>query len=436
MNSDFIKNKLKDYVNSGHNFFFGNNAGERTMSFVKNTSLSFSGGIVAFSVLFIANIIAARVLGPLEYGKYAVVFSIAQIFSLFFVLELDISALYFLSDNSEKKKSITSSINVMFLINIVIFIFLGIGMYQFISPPGISQFAFVSAIVMGLTFAFKRMVDAFLRIENKFKKQAISKMIESIVVVGLLVALFWIIGKQGYYSYALSIIFGGAVFIIFGGVLVRNMFVIRGATAKCINTVFHYNIFGVVGAIVNNIIKNVDKIIVVAFLGASVGGLYTVYFTASVIVGARMTQLFINVFFPAVRKKGANTQSVFKKVNILFYKTFIPLIVVASGGVLVIIILYGSQYPVRWYWVVLSGVYIAVHFFASVYGWLLSSISRDGYKKYNLSFVYGSIIYGAFLLIVFINDLFGITALLTALIIYRVVGGIVSFMELKSKLKN
>ncbi|MEA3322656.1 MAG: oligosaccharide flippase family protein [Patescibacteria group bacterium] len=428
-----MEEKIKKCVNKAHHLVFGYDAGTRTVAFTKNVSLSFSGGIIAFAILFVASVVAARILGPEEYGKYAVVFSIAQMLSLFFVLELDVSALYFLSKKDTKNKNIISSINVMFLINIAVFTFLGISLFQLFAPSDMSGIAFVGAVVMALFFALKRMVDAYLRVENRFKMQAIFKIAEAITVVSVIVMLFYVAGRTEYFSYIISIILGGTVFVVLGGVLVRNKLIVRDATMQSMNNVFGYNIFGIIGAIVNSIVKNIDKLIMVAFLGASMGGIYTVYFTASVIVGARLTQLFINVFFPTVRAHHKNKRQIFTKINTLFLKTFIPLIIIASCGVFLIILLYGSQYPIVWWWIVLGGIYIAVHFFASLYGWLLSSVSRKGYKKYNLSFVYSFLAYASILAVAFAYDLFGVTVLLVALSVYRIIGGLVSFFELKKK---
>ncbi len=429
-----MQEKIKKCVNKTHHLVFGYDAGVRTVTFTKNVSLSFSGGIIAFAILFAASVVAARVLGPEEYGKYAVVFSIAQMLSLFFVLELDVSALYFLSKKDAKNKDIISSINVMFFINIAVFTFFGISLFQLFAPSDMSSTAFVGAIVMALIFALKRMVDAYLRVENRFKMQAIFKIVEAITVVSVIAVLFYLAGRTEYFSYIISVILGGTVFVALGGVLVRDKLTVRSATVQSMNTVFGYNVFGIIGAIVNSVVKNIDKLIVVAFLGAAVGGIYTVYFTASVIIGARLTQLFINVFFPTVRAHHKNKRQIFTKINTLFLKTFIPLIIIASGGVFIIILLYGSQYPVVWWWIVLGGIYIAVHFFASLYGWLLSSVSRKGYKKYNLSFVYSFLAYAIILATAFAYDFFGVATLLSALIVYRVVGGLISFKAVQKQI--
>jgi len=431
MSKSTITNIISRCSDYAHRKLFGSRAGKRTDVFAKNISLSFSGGMITFVILFIVSIIAARVLGPEEYGRYAVVFSIAQILSLFFVLELDVSALYFLSRKSSKRREFTASISIMFFINIVIFIFLAVSIYQLFMPINISGTVFVGAIILALSFALKRMTDAFLRIEKKFKMQAVFKIAEAITVVSVLLVLFFLVEHRDYFSYILALVLGGGVFIVLGGSVVRGALAVQGATVKSVNTVFGYNVFGIIGATVNGIIKNMDKIIVVALLGVSVGGVYAVYFTASVTIGARITQLFVNVFFPTVRSSKTNVSSVFKKINIVVLKTFVPAVIVASGGVAFIIFLYGSQYQFVWLWVLLAGGYIVVHFFASLYGWLLSSMSRDGYKKHNISFVYGAIVYYGFLGVIFASGFFGITALLVALIIFRAVGGFVSFRALQ-----
>lgn len=431
MFKQIMKKRINSLIGYAHRILFNSEAGERTLTFAKNVSLSFSGGLIAFMILFGASVVAARVLGPAEYGKYAALFSVAQMLSLFYVLELDVSVLYFLSKRHKDRRSITASIVMMFFVNIVVFTFFAVSIYKFIMPVSVSQIAFIGAILVALIFAFKRITDAFLRVENLFKRQAVFKVMEAVMVVSVLSILLFVLKQREYFSYVSAIILGGTVFIILGAGTVRHMIAIRGVSTVCMNKVFEYNVFGLIGSAVNGVVKNMDKLIIIALLGASVSGVYAVYFTASVIIGARVTQLFINVFFPAVRADGVNVKKVFIKINKLCVRIVVPLAIVASGGVALVVMLYGSQYQFVWSWVILSGIYIAVHFFASLYGWLLSSISKGGYKKYNVSFVYGFVIYWAFIWIVFLNNLFGITALLCALVIYRVVGWTVAYFELK-----
>ncbi len=430
-----MKNKLKFYVNTAHRFLFGSEAGERTVIFAKNIILSFAGGLSAFAIFFAVSIMVARILGPEEYGKYSVVFSFAQILSLFFVFQLDVSTLYFLSPKSYKKSEFISSIIFLFLCNVIIFTFLAWLVYKLFMSANISYIIFGGIIILAFSFAFKSMTDAFLRAKNKFSLQAIFKVLEALTVVIVLVILFFVLKHINYFSYVWALSIGGFVFSVFGVSQIYRNFVLDRITKNTIKTIFRYNIIGVIGTVVGGIIKNIDKIIIVAILGTKIGGIYAVYFMASVTVGSRIIQLFINVFFPTVRSNRIKGEIIFKKINVLFTRTFIPLVFVSSGIVAVIILLYGSQYRFVWLWVVLAGIYIVVHFFASLYNWLLSSISRDGYKKYNLSMVYGAIVYIVVISIIFLAGYFGVASLFMSRIIFRLVSGLISFDNLQKYYK-
>lgn len=425
------KEKIYTAVNRMHQLIIGGDAGDDTKRFIKNISVSFVGGLGAFAILFVASVVAARFLGPTEYGKYAVLFSLAQLLSLAFVLELDVSALYFFAGAQTKKKDIAGSIMMMFIINVIAFSFLAVSIYHFFDFSHMSYVAFVGALIMAYTFALKRLIDAFLRADDRFGVQSILRSIEALSVLISIVVVFYGLSYHVYYGYALSIIFGGIVFSVCGAWFVRQYIGRPRWHGVQINEIFRYNIYGMINAFVNGMIKNADKILVATFLGVSVAGVYAVYFTASVIVGARITQIFMNVFFPTARSNTKKIHAMYTKINRFFVRLSIPLIVCASGGVALIVWTYGSQYPFVWTWIVCGGVYIVVHFFASLYGMLLSSMSQNGYKLYNVSFLYGAIAYVVVLFFALMINAVSIVTFLCALILYRSVSGIYSFCSVR-----
>lgn len=426
-----MKEYLQNMFNKVHRVVIGGDAGQNMRYFAKNVSVSLVGGLSAFALLFLASIIAARVLGPEEFGKYAVFFSIAQIASLFFVLELDVSALYFLAQKTKQQKIITASIIWMFLINICVFSFLALSIHHFFDFGNISLWVFVLALVMGLSLALKRMIDAFLRIDEKFTIQSLLRIVEAVSVLIVMLIGFYVLEYRAYFGYAVSIIIGGAMFSVCGLWYVRSFVVVRGWNAKKINEIFRYNAYGMINTFVNGVVKNLDKILIATFLGLSAAGIYAVYFTASVVIGARVTQIFMNVFFPSVRKNSKNNKNIYKKINKVFIKLFIPLFLCTTGGVACIVWLYGDAYQFVWTWVICGGFYIVIHFFASLYGWMLSSVSQSGYKFYNVSFVYGAVAYSTIVFFGFMLDLLSITTFFGALIAYRAVSGGFSFYALR-----
>ena len=431
------KKKLNSYFDTlfdrVHCLVLGGNAGVNTKKFAKNVSVSFAGGLSAFVLLFVASIIAARALGPEEYGKYSVFFSIAQITSLLFVLELDVSSLYFLSQKAVQKKKITSSIMLMFFINVVVFSLLAMSVYYFFELKNISLGVFVAALVMGLSFALKRMVDAFLRSQEKFMTQSILRFIEAFSVIVLMCVIFFYFERTAYIGYVASIVFGGVVFIFFGVLFLRDMITFHGWNTEQVNEIFRYNAYGLINAFVNGIVKNADKLVAATLLGLTAAGVYAVYFTASVTIGARVTQIFMNVFFPSVRNNVKDISAIYKKINKICIKLFVPFFLCASFCVAFIILLYGKAYEFVWLWIILGGLYIAVHFFASLYGWLLSSISQHGYKFYNTSFFYGAVAYGTVIAFALVSDTFSITTFFVALILYRMVSGVFCFFAIRNR---
>lgn len=114
-------------------------------------------------------------------------------------------------------------------------------------------------------------------------------------------------------------------------------------------------------------------------------------------------------------------------------RTCIPLSIAASGGIACVILMYGDQYPFVWQWVVLGGIYISVHFFASLYGWLLSSISPQGYRQYNVSYFFGFVVYCVVIGVAYILGIFSITSMIIAMILYRAVGGVIAFCDVRRR---
>ncbi|PID51693.1 MAG: hypothetical protein CR954_00480 [Candidatus Moraniibacteriota bacterium] len=414
---------------------FGQELGARTQKFLSHIAASFTGGLSAFALLFITNMIVARILGPEEYGRYTVFFSCAQFLALFFVLELDVSALYFLGKKSVQHiQRIHSALMHLFAINITLFSVIAVVVYYVYDFQTISLMSFVGVIVMAFSFAFKRMIDAFLRAEKKFSIQSGLRFAEAISVIASVGMIFYFLEYKSFYGYVYSIIFGGVVFCVVGGFFVRTVFVWKKWHAKTTKKIFRYTIRGVINTCVNGIVKNTDKFLIVGLLGASTVGLYAVYFTASVTIGARLTQLFINVFFPSVRSNVSNRARIYAKINTMVVRFFVPLVICASLGVAGIVFLYGHAYAFIWLWVVLCGVYIAVHFCASLYGWFLSSISTRGYTLYNISFLYGIAGYIAVIGVSSVAGIFSVPVFFVALIVYRFISGVFCFYHVRGLL--
>jgi O-antigen/teichoic acid export membrane protein len=432
---DKIASVLMQVMQLIHHIVIGGIAGKNMTKFAKQLSVTIVSGVGVFVVLFMTNVLVARMLGPEEYGRYAIIFSVAQIMTLFFTLELDVSALYFLTGNTtQDNKKIVSSIMIMFFINVAVFSFLAVSIFQFFDASrALSQEVFIGALFIAFVYAWKRLTDAFLRTQELFTIQAILRIIEAIIICMIVVILFYFAHIVTAGAYIFAIICGGVIFAFFGMIAVRSIMSVRRGTVAAINEIFHYNSYGLINATINGIVKNVDTLLIAMLLGVQMAGIYAVYFTAVVVFGARMTQMVMSVFFPAVRMQQHNIMLIHQKITTMMKRTCVLLSIAASGGIACVILVYGDQYPFVWQWVVLGGIYISVHFFASLYGWLLSSISPQGYRQYNVSYFFGFVVYCVVIGVAYMLGIFSITSMIIAMILYRAVGGVIAFYDVRRR---
>ena len=412
-------------INLVHRRIFGTSMGERTHAFMRQAIYSICGGMGVFILLFAANVIAARTLGAEEYGRYAVFIAIAQILSMVYVMELDIAALYFLAGKKDVDHDTVSSIFVMYSVNVIMFSFLFWSIYLFFGISTFSVGAMVGVMGMAYIIGWKRFVDAFMRIKDLFGWQAIIRIAEGLVVLGIVVACVIYEGHMTHQMYIAALMCGSLLVIVWGGSLVGSMISWKAWNKERMNEIFRYNMHGYIGAFINGVIKNLDTVIIAAVLGTVAAGVYTAYFTASVVIGARITQLVVSVLFPSMRAHQDRLRSIIYKIDRFGLWMSMPLLVLSCGGVALIMLLYGTAYPFMWQWVILGGMYIVINFFVSIYEWILSSTSRKGYRLHNLSYVFGFVIYSLIIVSAFLMHELSITIFLGALITYRIVSGII-----------
>ena len=84
-----IKQRLFQIAEIIHLRVFGHAMSDEMRKFLGNLSWSFFGGIIAAGATFTVNIVAGRLLGPEEYGKYSLVFLISQIFLIPMIFGMD-----------------------------------------------------------------------------------------------------------------------------------------------------------------------------------------------------------------------------------------------------------------------------------------------------------------------------------------------------------
>jgi len=195
--------------------------------FLRNLSFSLGGGLIAFAILFVLNIIAARLLGPEEYGKYSLIVAVANIFAIVCVLDLDVSITRFSAkENLLKNKQRAITTGTFFVWGLIV-VFLGL-VYEcrelIQSVFSFSQTMLYLAVLLGVIISLKRLYESVLRGLDLFFWYALGRIGESVVIGTAFLGIFFGNYLDGFSSYTYAVIIGGFVAIVLYSIISRNFF--------------------------------------------------------------------------------------------------------------------------------------------------------------------------------------------------------------------
>jgi O-antigen/teichoic acid export membrane protein len=145
------------------------------------------------------------------------------------------------------------------------------------------------------------------------------------------------------------------------------------------NTLTKYGAFGLIGGASSAFYLNIDKILINRYMTLADVGIYKAYYFAFINNVIMFVGIFITVFFPTASKY-KDKRTIFKRIN-----RIIPYIITIGFPVLmvlgiIILKLYGPQYPLDVRLVILfsiAGICISID---STYAWLMSAVGIKGIK--------------------------------------------------------
>ena len=112
------KKRLIKIAEVVHLKFFGHSMSDTMREFLGNLSWSFFGGVVAMGFLFLIDVMAGRILGPKEYGKYALMIAMANVFIIPMLFGLNIGVNHYVAkvDNIKIRKRYIGSAIFIFIV--------------------------------------------------------------------------------------------------------------------------------------------------------------------------------------------------------------------------------------------------------------------------------------------------------------------------------
>jgi len=169
---------------------------------------------------------------------------------------------------------------------------------------------------------------------------------------------------------------GYGVFVLAVAAFLKNKFRFVKSSQK--KTLFHYGSYAILGAISGFLFNGVDKFFVHNYLGSSVLGIYSAYFTASIALAGQLGVIVANILFPVVATFDGDRQKLLKKINVSFLY-FSPIVFGAHATVLWLALhLFGKSYPVSYLHLTEFSLVALMFLYFNVLWWFIAAKGRSG----------------------------------------------------------
>lgn len=421
LSSVVVKQKFFRFTEIVHLRIFGHEMGDEMRKFLGNLSWSFFGGIIAGVILLFTNIVAGRLLGPEEYGKYNLVLAISSFLVIFMTLGLDAAAPRFvaLSAGNDERGSLSRFILTRSALSIIVVSLLVLLLFYFIQSEYLfDKKVFFSAVVFSLLLSFRNIADGILRGTGRFRLQTKNRLLESGAVLVIFFGIYVFSQRHSFLEYVVAIGIGYLIFTIFSLLHTRiesSSILVPKEKKK----VIRYGAYAMIGAFASFLFIGSDKIMVNYFLDEKSLGLYSAYFTIAIMPMMLLQSIVVNVFFPSVSTV-ANKPVIFKKINRLFFIGFIPMIIIVIASSSVLLMFFGEAYKRDASLVILFSILAVLVFFVGVRQWFLASLSDTSIIYSSFSAIIAGVVQ---LLLVFIilNNGLGLYGVIAAIMFSNLV---------------
>jgi len=378
-----FKQKLVKFIEWAHLKLFKHEMGPEMREFLVNLIWSFLSGSVSAIVVLAVNIIAGRLMGPEEYGKYNLILVISSYLLVPIYLGLDLASVRAIARSKDQKevgKNVTSSITFVVFSTIIV-----ISLISIFQKPVAALFSTNTQLLKYALFftsflVVKTILDCCVRGIKLFKQQFKGRLLETVLVLVAFVMIFLVAQKQNYasYVYVLSV---GAVALSLYYIMSLKKYLGSFSFLK-IKEQLSYGKFFALTATLTTVFVSLDKLLINKYLTAYDLGLYVAYYTVSVALVLQIATMFTNVFFPSIAKD--MNKAVFSKIERLMYLGFVPLLAVIIVLVFLLMKLFGKKYGIQLDLILIFGLLGTIQIVTSVYYSVILTFEKTLYKKYLL----------------------------------------------------
>ncbi len=363
---------------------------DQARSFVLSTSYVGIGTVVGSLFTLAFSIIAARALGPGNFGILGLVTTVGTILAIS-MIAASTPMIKYGSEVQDHRVQVTLISTAYILIAVVtvasacIFVLFSAPLsYLF----GVTAEVFFFALFLAITSTFYQLTTNSLRVFFKMRAYALLTAAQSVI---LLAAFLAFISKNltswelAAYSYYLSYAVIGFILVVYLKDYIKLQF--ERSWAK---KIVHYSLLALPGGVAATFM-GVDRILINKFTTTADVGIYNAYFLPSITVAVLLWMVINAAFFPYASKSD-DKLAILRRVN----KAMPYLAAALAPSVLllewIVFFLYGRQYPFSWEIALFFAIAATMAFFYQALSWLMASQGTRGATVNTLSSIIALIV--------------------------------------------
>ena len=363
---------------------------DQARSFVLSTSYVGIGTVVGSLFTLAFSIIAARALGPGNFGILGLVTTVGTILAIS-MIAASTPMIKYGSEVQDHRVQVTLISTAYILIAMVtvasacIFVLFSAPLsYLF----GVTAEVFFFALFLAVTSTFYQLTTNSLRVFFKMRAYALLTAAQSVI---LLAAFLAFISKNltswelAAYSYYLSYAVIGFILVIY----LKDYITLRFERSWA-KKIVHYSLLALPGGVAATFM-GVDRILINKFTTTADVGIYNAYFLPSITVAVLLWMVINAAFFPYASKSD-DRLAILRRVN----KAMPYLAAALAPSVLllewIVFFLYGRQYPFSWEIALFFAIAATMAFFYQALSWLMASQGTRGATVNTLSSIIALIV--------------------------------------------
>ena len=349
--------------------------------FIKNLSYVGIGTIVASVFSFSFNILAGRWLGPLEYGTFTLIQSVAMFLYIPMLLGFHTAMIKY---NAEKidflrqRRIISTTYILVFVFTVVSLLVYFIFSKEIMTIFSISSEVFYFAVLFATLFVFYTLTTGTLRSLHMIRAYSRLMPVYSAFLLFAFLTSVFVFRELSFKSPLFSMLLA---YGMTGGIIlaILRKYLRPEISREWAHKLHRYSVYSLMGGISSVLYSNIDKIFINKYTTVSDVGLYWAYNYSFTTIILLCTTIFVTVFFP-VASMCSDKMMLFKRIKKITILVIICGWPIAVSTGYVILKFYGGSYPFDLSLTLLfatAGLCIAID---KLYGQLLSSGGINGIK--------------------------------------------------------